>query len=64
MMMGERIINLLMKRDGVSREEAVLMYENTKSEIQDAVYGTGCLDPEDILADELGLEPDYLFDFL
>ena len=61
---GENIINILMRRDGVSRREAKEMYDTARSEILDAVYGTSCMDPEEVLAEELGLEPDYLFDFI
>ena len=61
---GENIINLLMKRDGVTRAEATEMYENTRAEFMDALCGTSCLDPEDVLMEELGLEPDYLFEFI
>ena len=61
---GENIIKLLMRRDGVSRSEAKQMYESTRAELLDAVMGTSCLDPEDVLSEELGLEPDYIFDFI
>ena len=58
------IINLLMKRDGVSREEAKEMYLECQSELMDAIAGTSCLDPEEVLASELGLEPDYFIYFI
>lgn len=61
---GEKIVKILMKRDGYTRKEAWDMYENARAEIMDAVIGTSCLDPEDVLAEELGLEPDYLFEFI
>lgn len=61
---GESIIKLLMERDGLSRREAKQQYESTRSEIMDAVIGTSCMDPEDVLAEELGLEPDYIFEFI
>lgn len=60
----ETIINLLMKRDGVSREEAKEMYFECRSELMDAIDGTSCLDPEEVLASELGLEPDYFIYFI
>lgn len=34
------------------------------SNIMDAISGTSCLDPEEVLASELGLEPDYFIYFL
>ena len=60
----EKIINILMRRDGVSYEEAKEMYMNCKSELMDALAGTSCLDPEEVLQYELGLEPDYIFEFI
>ena len=58
------IIEILMRRDGVTYEEAKEMYLNCKSELDDAIMGTSCLDPEDVLMGELGLEMDYIFNFL
>ena len=60
----EKIIEILMRRDGVSYEEAKEMYMNCKSELMDAIAGTSCMDPEEVLAYELGLEPDYIFEFI
>ena len=61
---GENIIQMLMRRDGVSRAEATQMYKDTRAELMDAIMGTNCLDPEEVLAEELGIEPDYIFDFI
>ena len=58
------IIDILMRRDGVSHEEAKEMYLECRSELMDAIAGTSCLDPEEVLASELGLEPDYLVYFI
>ena len=58
------VINILMRRDGVTREEAKEMYLECRSELMDAIVGTSCLDPEEVLASELGLEPDYIFYFI
>lgn len=60
----EEIIEILMRRDGVSYEEAKEMYENCKSELMDAIEGNSCLEPEDVLMGELGLEMDYIFCFI
>lgn len=59
-----RIIKILMDRDGLTYEEAKEAYEDTKSELMDAIDGTSCLSPEEVLLGELGLEMDYIFDFL
>lgn len=58
------IIAILMRRDGMTYNEAKKMYLECKSELEDAIMGTSCLDPEDILMGELGLEIDYIFNFL
>ena len=60
----EEIIKILMRRDGVSYEEAEQMYLDCKSELMDAINGTSCLDPEEVLMGELGLEMDYIFNFI
>lgn len=60
----EEIISILMRRDGVSYEEAKEMYLNCKAELDDAIMGASCLDPEDILMGELDLEMDYIFNFI
>ena len=58
------IIEILMRRDGVSYKEAKAMYLECKSELMDAFEGTSCLEPEDVLMGELGLEMDYIFCFI
>ena len=60
----EKIIEILMRRDGVTYDEAKEMYLNCKEELMDALGGTSCLDPEEVLQYELGLEPDYIFEFI
>ena len=59
-----KIIQILMDRDGLTYEEAKEMYEDTKAELMDAINGTSCLSPEEVLMGELGLEMDYIFDFI
>lgn len=58
------IIEILMRRDGVSYKKAKAMYLECKSELMDAFEGTSCLEPEDVLMGELGLEMDYIFCFI
>lgn len=58
------IIELLMRRDGISQQEAREMYEECKAEMYDAFNCTSCLEPDEVLASELGLEPDYLIYFM
>ena len=59
-----KIIEILMNRDGVTYEEAKEMYEDAQAELMDAIDGTSGLDPEEVLMSELGLEMDYIFDFI
>jgi hypothetical protein len=40
------------------------MYDNCYAELMDAIAGTSCLSPEEVLMSELGLEMDYIMDFL
>ena len=58
-----KIIEILMRRDGITYDDAKEMYEDTRSELLDAIDGTSCLDPEEVLMG-IGLEMDYLFDFI
>jgi hypothetical protein len=59
-----RIIEILMARDGVTYDEAKEMYEDAKAELMDAIDGTSGLDPEEVLMSELGLEMDYILDLI
>ena len=54
------IIEILMRRDGISRIEAENLVEECKEELWDAAARGSYQECEDILASELGLEPDYL----
>ncbi len=60
----EKTIKILMDRDGLTYKEAKEAYEDTKAELIDAIEGTSCLSPEEVLLGELGLEMDYIFDFI
>lgn len=56
------IVNILMKRDGMSREEALELLDDVKDMMEEVNY-----DPEEcenIFETELGLEPDYIPAFL
>lgn len=58
------IIDILMKRDGISRKEAISRYKETSRLINDAIAMGEVWDVEEILECELGLELDYIFDFI
>lgn len=59
-----RIANLIAKRDGLSLPEAIDLVEECHAEIQTAIDEEREEEVEDILADYLGLELDYVFDML
>lgn len=54
------IINILMRRDGISENEAYNLLDDCMEELQDAIMQGNYIDAEDIIASYLGLEPDYL----
>lgn len=56
--MDESIIDVLERRDGMSRSEAKELVEEAKQEVLKGA------DPEEILQDYFGLEPDYIFDLI
>ena len=63
--MKNEIISILMRRDRLTRAEAINLIEETRDEIACAIEnGAGLDEIEDILADYLMLEPDYLIEFL
>ena len=53
-----RLISILVNRDGVSEQEAVAILNECGEMVRDGY------DPESVLHEELGLEPDYFFDLL
>ena len=55
-----RVVGILMTRDGMSSTEAVDVIEQTRDMILDG----DIMEADDILMEELGLEPDYLEDIL
>ena len=63
---GQReIMEILMKRDGISRNEAFNIVQQCQEEINDIIMdGGNVMEAEDAIADYLGLEPDYLVYFL
>jgi hypothetical protein len=60
--MSKEIIRVLMDRDGLTEEEAEERVDEVREMFEDCEYdSTEC---ELIMAEELGLEPDYIFDLL
>lgn len=52
------ILKVLMQRDGMTKADALGRIAVGKARVEDGE------DPEEVLYDEFGLEPDYLFDLL
>ena len=60
--MSKEIIRVLMERDGLTKEEAEERVDEVREMFEDCEYdSTEC---ELIMAEELGLELDYVFDLL
>jgi len=55
-----RIVDILMKRDGVTKEEARNTLQETREMINDAIASGNFDEVEDIVYSELGLEMDYI----
>ena len=59
--MDKTVVDILMRRDGMSRFQAKELIEDCRNEIDDVLAHGGDYDEVvDILKDWLGLEPDYL----
>lgn len=54
----ETLTQILMQRDGMSREDARELIEELRERVREGE------DPEDLLHDELGLEPDYIWELI
>lgn len=59
-----RIIKILMDRDGMTEDEARATVVDVMDMMEDAIAEGDYEEAEDILADELGLEPDYIPDIM
>ena len=57
-----KVVEILMKRDGLSRHEAQERFNEVRDMIQECNFDP--FETEDILIEELGLEMDYIFEFL
>lgn len=51
---------ILMRRDGLSEQEAIDLIRETR----EMILGANIFEADEIMADMLGLEPDYIFDVL
>lgn len=61
----KHIVQILMERDDISEQEAQRMVDDCRQQLLSEAVPSGDFDlAEEILAEELGLEPDYLMDLL
>lgn len=58
-----KVVRILVERDGLTVDEALEQVRMCADDINEALL-TGYYEPEDILRDQLSLEPDYIFDVL
>lgn len=56
----EELAIMLAKRDGLTFEEEFRAIRNAAVDMEHAFYNGNLNEAEDILREELGLEPDYL----
>jgi hypothetical protein len=56
--MVESILEVLMRRDGLSKDEALERIDEAKQMVADGD------DPEEVVHYEFGLEPDYIWDLM
>lgn len=55
-----RIVDVLMNRDGLTKQEAVKRVQEVREMVYDAVESGMFDEAEDIVMSELGLEMDYI----
>ena len=60
----QEIIEILMNRDGLSYADAKEAYLECQEAIQEAIGNDEIFEVDEILRSELGLEPDYIFNFI
>lgn len=58
------VVKILMNRDKMLRLEAENYVEEVREMLHEAAARGSYMECEDIMYDELGLEPDYLIDLL
>jgi hypothetical protein len=56
--LNEGIVEILIRRDGMTAEEANAALEDAREQVAQGA------DPEQVLADEFGLEPDYFWELI
>lgn len=60
----EELAKMIANRDGISYNEAMNCVKQAAMDMEHAFYNGSLNEAEDILREELGLEPDYLDIFI
>lgn len=60
----EKVIEVLMRRDGLSHDDAVAEYRAGMDAVCAELYENGSAEAEEMFMDWFGLEPDYLMECL
>jgi len=60
----EELAEMIAKRDDIDYEDALALVRDTAAEMERAFYNGSLFEAEDILASNLGLEPDFLDIFI
>ena len=60
----KEIIEILMRRDGISYADAKAAYLDCREAIQEAIDNDEIFEVDEILMSELGLELDFIFNFI
>ena len=63
-MSKSKIIDIIVERDGLTKEEARDLVNETREMIIEAASEGNYTECDQIMADQLGLEPDYIMDIL
>ena len=58
------LLSVLMKRDGLTKEEALAQIANCRADLMDRIASGDNLGAMDICEEYFSLEPDYLMDLL
>lgn len=56
----KKVVEILMERDGMTYTDA----KNLVKETRDLILSSAPWDADEIMADQLGLEPDYIMDII
>ena len=59
---AEEIVEIFMRRDGMTREDAIELLKEAYSAVQEAILNGD--DTDEVWMEETGLEVDYLFNLM